>query len=179
MSLRSFSGISPDIGDAVFVDETALVIGDVKLGKDCSVWPMTVIRGDVNKIRLGSGTNIQDGSILHVTHPHESIPDGYALTVGNNVTVGHNVVLHGCSVADNCLIGMSSTIMDGAIVHPYVIIGAGSIVTPGKNLEGGYLWLGSPVRKVRELTAAERKWIAYSANHYIELKNKHMDIGKM
>jgi carbonic anhydrase/acetyltransferase-like protein (isoleucine patch superfamily) len=156
------------------VDETALVLGDVMIGDDSAIWPMTVVRGDVNKIRIGRRTNIQDGSVLHVTHPHKTMPEGYALIVGDNVTVGHKVVLHGCIVGDNCLIGMSTTIMDGAVVEPYTLVGAGSLVSPGKVLQGGYLWLGTPVRKARELTEAERKWIDYSAEHYVKLKNRHM-----
>jgi carbonic anhydrase/acetyltransferase-like protein (isoleucine patch superfamily) len=174
MTVRSYGGVSPSLGTNVMVDESALVLGDVVIGDDSAIWPMTVVRGDVNKIRIGQRTNIQDGSVLHVTHPHKTMPEGFALTVGDNVTVGHKVVLHGCEVGDNCLIGMSTTIMDGAIVEPFTFVGAGSLVSPGKVLEGGYLWLGSPVRKARELTEAERQWIGYSAKHYVELKNKHM-----
>ncbi|WP_455205646.1 gamma carbonic anhydrase family protein [Kaarinaea lacus] len=175
MGIRSFAGITPTVGNNIFIDDTALVLGDVVMGDDCSVWPMTVIRGDVNKIRVGNRTNIQDGSVLHVTSPHEKLPDGYALTVGDNVTVGHKVVLHACTVSDNCLIGMSSTILDGAIIHPYVLLGAGSLVSPGKELEGGYLWLGAPARKARALTKEERAWIDHSANHYVDLKNRHLE----
>jgi carbonic anhydrase/acetyltransferase-like protein (isoleucine patch superfamily) len=175
MNIRSFENVSPFIGANTFVDESSVVIGDVNIGEDCSIWPMVVIRGDVNIIRIGHCTNIQDGSVLHVTHPHETMPNGYGLHVGNNVTVGHKVILHGCQVGDNCLIGMGATIMDGAVVHPYTLVGAGSLVSPGKELEGGYLWLGAPVRKARALTAEERQWIDYSANHYKELKNRHLN----
>ena len=174
MTIRQFENILPAIGDNTFVDDTALVIGDVVIGDDCSVWPMVVMRGDVNKIRIGHRSNIQDGSVLHVTHPHESMPEGYGLQVGNNVTVGHKVILHGCTVGDDCLIGMGATIMDGAVVHPYTLVGAGSLVSPGKELEGGYLWLGAPVRKARPLTREERKWIDYSAKHYMALKDRYL-----
>lgn len=174
MAIKSFAGIEPVIGENVYIDDAALVVGDVHLGDDCSVWPMTVIRGDVNRIRIGSRTNIQDGSVLHVTHPHKTIPDGYDLCVGDNVTVGHKVILHGCKVADNCLIGMGSTIMDGAKVQEYSLVGAGSLVSPNKELEGGFLWLGSPVKKIRPLTNEERAWIDYSAQHYINLKNQYL-----
>lgn len=173
MTIRAYQGIQPQLDDGVFVDESALIIGDVTIGKDSSIWPMTVVRGDVNKITIGERTNIQDGSILHVTHGHKEQPDGFSLFVGNNVTVGHRVILHGCVVKDNCLIGMGSTIMDGVEVESYALVGAGSLVSPGKKLEGGYLWLGSPVKKVRELTNQERTWIDYSATHYVELKNRH------
>ncbi len=174
MSIRSFDGITPRIHASVFVDDTALVLGDVHIGKDSSVWPMTVIRGDVNQIRIGENTNIQDGSVLHVTHDGPYNPGGYDLVIGNNVTVGHRVILHGCHVHDNCLIGMGATIMDGAIIESNTLIGAGALVTPGKRLEGGYLWMGSPARKVRKLTEDEVASFAYSAQSYIELKNRHL-----
>jgi carbonic anhydrase/acetyltransferase-like protein (isoleucine patch superfamily) len=174
MKIRPYQGIAPTLGDNVFVDDTALVLGDVSIGEDSSIWPLTVVRGDVNKIRIGKNTNIQDNSVVHVTHPYTDVPDGYAVSVGDNVTVGHRVILHGCEVADNCLVGMGSTVMDGAKLEPYIMLGAGSLVSPGKVLEGGYLWLGSPARKVRALTENERKWIDYSAKHYVDLKNKHL-----
>ena len=175
MSIRSFEDNSPVIGTNTYVDESSLIIGKVTIGQECSIWPMVVIRGDVNTVRIGNGTNIQDGSVLHVTHPHETMPNGYSLLVGNNVTVGHKVILHGCRIDDNCLIGMGATIMDGVVIHPYVLVGAGSLVSPGKELEGGYLWLGAPVRKARALTTEERQWIDYSANHYRELKNRYLN----
>ncbi|MDH5327513.1 MAG: gamma carbonic anhydrase family protein [Gammaproteobacteria bacterium] len=174
MAIRSFQQFAPELGAKAYVDESAVVIGDVVLGADASVWPLTVIRGDVNHIRIGSGTNVQDGSVLHVTHPYTEKPDGYSLQIGANVTVGHKVILHGCSIGDNCLIGMGATIMDGAVVEPYVLVGAGSLVSPGKELESGYLYLGTPVKKVRLLTESERNWIDYSAKHYIDLKNKYL-----
>ena len=175
MTIKSFQGISPTITDSVYIDDSALVIGDVTIGADSSIWPMTVVRGDVNKIIIGSNTNIQDGSILHVTHPHQKHPDGFALHVGNNVTVGHKVILHGCVIEDNCLIGMGSIIMDGAVVHSHVLVGAGSLVSPGKELESGYLYLGSPVKKLRPLTSEESAWIDYSASHYKKLKNRYLE----
>ena len=174
MSIRIYQDINPAIGARTYIDDSAVVIGDVTIGDDCSVWPLTAIRGDVNKIIIGNRTNVQDGSVLHVTHPHSTIPDGFSLTVGDNVTVGHKVILHGCHVHDNCLIGMGSTVMDGAVIHPYVMLGAGSLVSPGKELDGGYLWLGAPAKKVRELTEEEKKWIDYSANHYVKLKDKYL-----
>jgi len=173
MAIRDFEEVMPDLHPDAYVDESALVIGDVVIGRDSSVWPFTVIRGDVNAIRIGTSTNIQDNSVLHVTHDGPHNPGGYGLSVGDNVTVGHRVILHGCTIESNCLIGMGATIMDGAIIHAHSIVGAGSLVTPGKELEGGYLWLGSPARKVRELGSEERDSIAYSAEHYVDLKNRH------
>lgn len=174
MTIKSYLNKHPDIADRVYIDESAMVIGDVIIGEDSSIWPMTVVRGDVNKIRIGKRTNVQDGSVLHVTHPHKTMPEGFSLTLGDNVTVGHKVILHGCHVHDNCLIGMGSTIMDGAVIHAYAMVGAGSLVSPGKELEGGYLWLGSPARKMRELNEAERKWLDYSATHYVNLKDDYL-----
>jgi carbonic anhydrase/acetyltransferase-like protein (isoleucine patch superfamily) len=173
-NIRTYQNVTPRLGKEVLVDETALVIGDVHVGADSSIWPMTVIRGDVNHIRIGARTNIQDSSVLHVTHPNEGEPDGYAMVVGDNVTVGHRVILHGCTVGDHCLVGMGATVMDGALLEPFVLLGAGSLVSPGKVLEGGHLWLGSPVRKVRPLSNEERRWIEYSARHYVDLKNRHL-----
>lgn len=173
--VRTFQGITPTVAEGAFIDDTALLIGDVTVGADSSIWPMTVVRGDVNKIRIGKRSNIQDSSVIHVTHPHTDMPEGHAVFVGDNVTVGHKVILHGCTVGDHCLVGMSSTIMDGAVLEPFVLLGAGSLVSPGKVLEGGYLWLGSPVRKVRPLSDEERKWIQYSAQHYVDLKNRHLE----
>ena len=174
MNVRPYKGIFPTIGESVYIDQTALVIGDVTIGVESSIWPMTVVRGDVNNIAIGNGTNIQDGSVLHVTHPHKTHPDGFSLYVGNNVTVGHKVILHGCQIGDNCLIGMGSIIMDGAIVQSGVMIGAGSLVAPNKELESGYLYVGSPVKKVRQLTEQEQGWLDYSARHYVNLKNQYL-----
>lgn len=174
MSVRAYQGINPQFGEDVFVDDTALVLGDVSIGADSSIWPMTVLRGDVNKIRIGARSNIQDNSVIHVTRPHEGTPEGHAVLVGDDVTVGHRVILHGCNIGDYCLVGMGSTVMDGAVLEPYVLLGAGSLVSPGKVLEGGYLWLGSPVRKIRPLTDEERQWMDYSAQNYVELKNRHL-----
>jgi carbonic anhydrase/acetyltransferase-like protein (isoleucine patch superfamily) len=159
----------------VFVDPSAVVIGKVTLGADVSIWPMTVVRGDVNVITIGNGTNVQDSSVLHVTHPYPDVPEGYGLHIGENVTIGHKVVLHGCTVGDYCLIGMGAIVMDGAVLEPKVLLGAGSLVPPGKTLTGGFLWLGSPARKVRALTQKELDWLQYSASHYIKLKNDYLN----
>ena len=113
--------------------------------------------------------------MLHVTHPHEAVPDGHPLLIGNEVTVGHNVTLHGCTINDRCLIGMGSTILDGAIIEEGVLLGAGSLVPPGKTLEGGYLWIGSPVKRARPLTEAEKEWLSYSAAHYVRVKSNYLD----
>ncbi len=173
MTLRWFDGKQPQLAAGVYVDESALVMGDVVIGADSSIWPMAVVRGDVNSIRIGSRTNIQDGSILHVTHDGPYQSGGYALEIGDDVTVGHRVILHGALVGNCCLIGMGAIIMDGAVVGDYSMIGAGALISPGKLLQGGYLWLGQPARRVRELTLQERGQIEYSAAHYVLLQQRH------
>ena len=175
MSTRSFNNITPDLAKGVYVDDTALIIGDVKIGPDSSVWPMTVVRGDVHYIRIGAYTNIQDHSVLHVSHDSEFEPGGHPLEIGNNVTVGHQTVLHGCTIEDNCMIGMGSMVMDGAVIQKGVILGAGSLVTPNKTLESGHLWMGRPAKKIRLLTELEKSQLEYSAKHYVQLKDHYLN----
>jgi len=139
MTIRPFESKQPDVDTTTFVDDSALILGDVRIGKNSSVWPLTVIRGDVNTIQIGNNTNIQDNSVLHVTHDGPYNPGGFNLIIGNNVTVGHRVILHGCHIGDSCLIGMGATVMDGAVIEANTLIGAGSLVTPNKHLESGYL----------------------------------------
>jgi len=169
MTIRAFEQNTPQVAESTFVDETALVIGDAILGKESSIWPMVVVRGDVNAIRIGERSNIQDGTVIHVTHRSTHNPDGYATHISHDVTVGHRCILHGCTIEDHCLIGMNSCLMDNVHVEPNVIVGAGSLVTPGKTLTSGYLWLGSPVKRIRPLTSEEIESLTYSANHYVKL----------
>ena len=173
MPVRRFEGHQPDIHASVYIDEQALVVGEVSIGEDSSVWPMSVVRGDVNSIEIGERTNIQDGSVLHVTHDSEYAEGGMPLVIGSDVTVGHKVILHACQVEDGCLIGMGTTVLDGALIRAGSMIGAGALVPPGKVLESGYLYLGSPVKQVRELTEKEKRFLQYSAAHYVRLKNRH------
>jgi len=172
MTIRSFDGVSPQVADDVFIDEMALVSGDVKLAKSSSVWPMAVLRGDVNRIEVGERTNIQDGSVLHVTHTGP-LGEGMPLIIGDDVTVGHNAVLHACTIKNCCLIGMSATVLDGAVVHENVIVAAGSVVPPNKELESGYLYVGNPVRQARALSEKEIEYFKYSAEHYVSLQHRH------
>lgn len=173
MSIRDFEQSSPVIDDTAFVDESAVVIGNVDIAADVSVWPLVVIRGDIHRITIGAGTNIQDGSVLHVTHDSEYSPGGFALSIGESVTVGHKAILHACTIGNHCLIGMGSTVLDGAVLEDKVMLGANSLVSPGKHLKSGYLYLGSPAKQARALTDDEMAWLAYSANHYVELKNRY------
>lgn len=173
MTLQTFEGKTPMIAATAYVDPAAVVIGDVTVGEHSSLWPMAVARGDVNRIVVGTHTNIQDGAVLHATHDGPYTPGGFVLTVGNHVTVGHRVILHACAIGDYCLIGMAATVMDGAVLQPRVMLGAGALVPPGKTLEGGHLWVGAPVKKVRALTEQELEMLEYSARHYVKLKMRY------
>ncbi len=173
MNIESFESLVPELGARVYVDVSARVLGDVSLGDDASVWPMAVLRGDIHAIHVGARSNIQDGSVLHVTHDSRHNPGGFPLQVGEDVTVGHRVVLHGCRIGDRCLIGMGAVVMDGAVIESGTILGAGSLVTPGKTLNAG-LWVGSPARRVRDLTAEEQDYLKYSAGHYVQLKDRYL-----
>jgi carbonic anhydrase/acetyltransferase-like protein (isoleucine patch superfamily) len=174
MNIRPFRNVRPQLGARVFVDPTAAVIGQVTIGDDSSVWPTAVVRGDVNTIRIGARTSIQDGSVLHVTHDQTGIPGGRALTIGDDVTVGHRVVLHACTIGNLCLIGMGSVLLDGVVTEELVLIGAGSVVSPGKRLESRGLYVGVPARRVRDLTSQELDFFAYSAAHYVKLKDTYL-----
>ena len=173
MNIRSFRGYTPVIHDSAFIDPTAVIIGDVHIGADVSVWPNVVIRGDIHRISIGSGSNIQDGSMLHVTHDGDFKPGGSALTIGENVIVGHNATLHGCTVHDACLVGMSAVVLDDAVIETQTIVAAGSVVGPSKILSTGYLWRGNPIRQARQLTDKEIRFFDYSARYYQALGAEH------
>ena len=177
MAIRTYQQITPQLGQRVFVDASAVVIGDVQLGDDSSVWPMAVVRGDMHRIRIGARSSVQDGSVLHITHAGPFNPDGYPLLIGDEVTIGHNVTLHGCTLGNRILVGMGSIVMDGAVVEDEVVIGAGSLVPPGKRLASGYLYVGSPVQQARALTDKERAFFSYSASNYVKLKDLHLAEG--
>ncbi|KAB0302009.1 gamma carbonic anhydrase family protein [Vibrio fortis] len=174
-SIRSYKGIAPKIGQDVYIDETAVLVGDIKIGDDSSVWPLVAARGDVNHIHIGQRTNVQDGSVLHVTHKNKENPDGYPLIIGNDVTIGHKVMLHGCTIQDRVLVGMGAIILDNVVVEQEVMIGAGSLVPPNKVLESGYLYVGSPVKQARPLTDKERAFLQKSADNYVQNKNDYLD----
>jgi carbonic anhydrase/acetyltransferase-like protein (isoleucine patch superfamily) len=177
MTIRNYQGYTPKQGERVFVDPTAVVLGDVELGDDVSVWPMAVVRGDMHRIRIGRGTSVQDGSVLHITHASDFNPGGYPLIIGEEVTIGHKAVLHGCTLGNRILVGMGAVIMDGVTVEDEVIIAAGALVTPGKTLQSGHVYAGSPARQVREISDKERRFFSYSAGNYVRLKDKHLAEG--
>jgi len=173
MNIRPYQGMTPKLGERVFVDPSAVVLGDVEIGDDSSVWPLVVIRGDMHRIRIGRCSSIQDGSVLHITHAGPYNPDGFPLIIGDHVTVGHQAMLHGCTIGNRVLVGMGAMIMDGAVVENEVIVGAGSLVPPGKTLKSGYLYVGRPAKPQRELTEQERAFFTYTAENYSRLKDKH------
>lgn len=177
MTIRTYQGKTPSLGERVFVDASSVVIGDVEIGADSSVWPLVVIRGDMHRIRIGARTSVQDGSVLHITHAGPFNPDGFPLTIGDEVTIGHKVLLHGCTLGSRILVGMGSIVMDGAVIEDEVILGAGSLVPPGKTLESGFLYVGSPVKKARPLTDKERAFFSYTAGNYVKLKGQHIAEG--
>ncbi len=173
LNIRPFDGVLPVVAESAFVDAMAVVIGDVQLAENSSVWPCAVIRGDVNRITIGEGSNIQDFAMLHVTHKRPADPLGAPLVIGKNVTIGHHVTLHGCTIGDEVLVGIGTIILDRAIIESQVLIGAGSLVPPNKRLESGYLYLGNPVKQVRPLSDEEKAYFKYSAEHYMRLAVKH------
>ena len=150
-NLRSFHGITPTLGDNIYIDQSAVIVGDITLSNDVSIWPLVAARGDVNSITIGARTNIQDGTVLHVTRKSENNPDGNPLIIGSDVTVGHKCMLHGCTLGDRILVGMGAIIMDGAVIENDVFISAGALVPPNKTLTSGYLYVGNPVKKIRPL----------------------------
>ncbi len=173
-AVRAFQEYTPRLGERVYVDPAASVIGDVELGDDASVWPGAVLRGDVHYIRVGARSNIQDGAVVHVTHDGPYSPGGLPCLIGADVTIGHAAVVHACTLGDACLIGMHATVLDGAVVGPNALIGAGALVPPGKTVGEGELWLGNPARCVRRLEAEEIERLRYSAAHYVRLKDRYL-----
>ena len=173
-NVRSHKGSTPQFGERTWVDPSAVVIGDVITGEDCSIWPMTVVRGDMHKIRIGARCSVQDGSVLHITHASDFNPGGWPLIIGDDVTIGHKALLHGCTVGSRVLVGMGCIIMDGAVVENEVIIGAGCLIPPGKRLESGYLYVGSPCKQARALTDKERSFFPYTASNYVKLKDEYL-----
>jgi carbonic anhydrase/acetyltransferase-like protein (isoleucine patch superfamily) len=175
VNIRAYNDNFPVLGNEVYIDDTAVVIGDVQLGDDVSLWPMTVARGDVQSIRIGAQTNIQDGTVLHVTQRSHYNEAGHPLIIGCGVTVGHRAVLHGCRIGDLCLIGVGAVIMDGAVVEDRVMVGAGALVPPGKHLESGYLYVGSPAKPSRLLKESELEFLEFSRDGYVRLKNQYLN----
>lgn len=174
MTIGAYKGEMPNLAARVFIDDSAVIYGAVHLSDDVSVWPLVAARGDVNHIEIGARTNIQDGSVLHVTRTGEGNPNGYPLIIGEDVTVGHKCMLHGCTIGNRVLVGMGAIVLDGAVIEDDVFIGAGSLVPPGKRLASGYLYVGNPVQQKRPLKQAEIDFLKKSALHYVHLKDEYL-----
>lgn len=174
MSIRTYQNHTPTLGQRVYVDPAATVIGRVELADDVSIWPGAVLRGDVHFIRVGARSNVQDGAIVHVTHDGPHSPGGFPTVIGEGVTVGHGAVIHACTLGDYCLIGMHATVLDGAVVEKYGFVGAGSLIPPGKVVGERELWLGNPARCVRLLSDKQIEQLYYSADHYVRIKDGYL-----
>ena len=174
MSIRSYLDHIPRIAQDCYIDDMSVIIGDVALAQDVSVWPFAVIRGDVNYIRIGARSNVQDHCMLHVSHKTDKKPQGSPMVIGEDVTIGHHVTLHGCQLGNRILIGINSVVLDDVIIEDDVMVGAGSLVPPRKTLESGYLYVGRPVQQVRRLTEQELAFLPYSAQHYVRVKNNYL-----
>lgn len=172
-NIRPYLEHTPQIDDSCYIDTMSVVIGDVQLAENVSVWPFAVIRGDVNSIQIGKNSNVQDHCMLHVSHKKPSKPNGSPLIIGEDVTIGHHVTLHGCTIGNRVLVGINTVILDDVVIEDDVMIGAGSLVPPRKRLESGYLYVGSPIQKVRPLTDEEKAFLAYSAQHYVKVAGHH------
>lgn len=177
MPVRDYQGVTPKTGARVFIDPSAVVIGDVELGEDASVWPLVVVRGDMHRIRIGARTSVQDGAVLHITHASDYNPGGWPLLIGEDVTIGHQAMLHGCTIGNRVLIGMKAMVMDGAIIEDEVIIAAGAVVPPGKRCESGHVYMGSPAKPQRPITEKERAFFRYTAANYVKLKDRYLADG--
>jgi carbonic anhydrase/acetyltransferase-like protein (isoleucine patch superfamily) len=169
--LLSHKGVRPRIADNVFIAPTATVIGDVEIGTDTNIWFGCVIRGDVNVIRIGERTNIQDGTIVHVSR------EKFGTYIGSDITIGHMALIHACTLEDGCFVGMQATIMDGCVVESGAMIAAGALVTPGKRVGRHELWAGRPARLVRQLTETDRRSMAATAAHYVKLAGEYIAAG--
>ena len=173
-SIRSHRGIRPTLGERVYIDPAATVIGEVSLGDDVSVWPGAVIRGDVHTIKIGNRTNVQDSAVLHVSHASEHNPGGCPLTIGDEVIIGHRAIVHGCTLGTRVLVGNGAILNDGAVIENEVVVGAGCVVPPGKTLQSGYVYVGNPCKPLRTVNEDERRLLKYSAASYVKLKDQYL-----
>ena len=174
-NIRPYLNSTPQLSNNCYIDEMSVVIGDVILAENVSVWPFAVIRGDVNHIQIGKNSNVQDHAMLHVSHKKADKPNGSPLIIGEDVTIGHHVTLHGCTIGNRVLIGINSIVLDDVIIPDDVMIGAGTLIPPGKVLESGYLYVGSPAKKVRPLTEKELAFLPYSAQNYVKVSGHYLE----
>ncbi|MCF6766082.1 gamma carbonic anhydrase family protein [Thiotrichales bacterium 19S3-7] len=178
-SIRSINNHTPKIGRDVFIDPSAVISGDVILDDDVSVWPCVSIRGDLEKITIGKRSNVQDNTTIHTTRRNNQYPEGFPVSIGEDVTIGHGAIIHGCALKDRILVGMGAILLDGAIVQSDIMIAAGALVTPGTELETGYLYVGSPAKKIRPLSEIELQFLKISSDNYLETKNQHLEASKL
>jgi carbonic anhydrase/acetyltransferase-like protein (isoleucine patch superfamily) len=172
-NVRSYQGLEPRIAADAWIDETAVIIGNVEIGAQSSVWPTAVLRGDIHRIHIGNGSNVQDGSVLHVSHDSRFLPGGAPTIVHDRVTIGHHATLHGCEIHDRCLIGIGARVLDRVVLRPRLMLAAGAVVPPGKVLQSGFMYIGAPAKPSRTLTDLELEYLDYAAQHYIELAIEH------
>lgn len=181
-NILPYRGKLPTVDSSAFVASTAILSGDVKIGKNSGIWYGCVIRGDVTKIVIGENTNIQDNTVLHGTRPNHAQnktgAEGAPVMVGNNVTIGHNAIIHACTIKDNAFIGMGSIIMDLAVVEEYGMLAAGAVLTPGKVVKSGQIWAGNPAKYFRDMTEQEKNYIQISADNYAELAREYKEVEK-
>jgi len=174
-NLRPYKGILPIVHKSNYIDTSAVLVGDITLAEDVSIWPLVAARGDVNSMVIGARSNVQDGSVLHVTHKNKENPNGYPLVIGEDVTIGHKCMLHGCTLGNRILVGMGTIILDNTIIEDDVFIGAGSLVPSNKTLVSGYLYLGNPVKQIRPLKDSELAFLKKSAMLYVNNKNDYLN----
>ena len=175
-NLRRFENSAPIIGKGVMIDPSAVVLGDLELGDDVSIWPQASVRADIHSIHIGERSNIQDNAVLHVTHASSYNPNGWPLVIGADVTVGHSAVLHGCTIGKYVLIGMGAIVMDGSVVEDDTIIAANALVTQNQRLQSGFIYAGSPAEQLRPINDAEKQFLRYSSTNYVNLKNRYLEL---
>jgi gamma-carbonic anhydrase len=173
--IRNFQGMQPKIDPTAFVAETAVIIGDVEMGPQSSVWYNCVVRGDVNFIRIGARSNVQDLSMLHVSHRENADDPGAPLIIGADVTIGHSATLHGCTLENGCFIGMQAIVMDNAVVGEGALVGARALVTEGTVIPPNTLWVGAPAKYKRDLTSAEIAWLKKSPDNYVKYSLQYLN----
>ena len=169
-AMHSYRGVCPNLADRVFIAPNAYVIGDVEIGEDSSIWFNCTVRGDVNNITIGKRTNIQDGTVIHVSSTTQGT------YIGDDVTVGHMALLHACTVGDRSFIGLKACVMDDAVVEADAMVAAGALVTSGKVVKSGELWAGTPAKKMRDLTQEEIEFLRFSAKRYVTLAHEYLEI---
>ena len=175
--IKDYKEYSPKIGKKTWIAENAMVIGECQIGNDCGIWFGVTIRGDVNYIKIGNRSNIQDGSIIHVDHSiTENKDDGYPTKIGDDVTVGHGVTLHGCKIGNACLIGMSATLLNGCEIGEESMVAAGSLVTQNKKFPPRSLIMGTPAKVIRQLSEDEIANIYKSSQNYVSYKNEYLQM---